>query len=1155
MLLPMKFFRSVLLALPLLALDSLVAQSTTLNLSTDLVTLGVAATNLTPNTPTLDAGPLLESGMRYATSHQMSRVIANTGAYYFLNPSATSSGAHAAFAGSSTVPMTLDLQGSDLYMAKPGLIGLFVTGGTSLTVQNFTIDYLQQGYTQVLVTGVNAAQRQIQFSVQPGWQNPSAINALIPAGSTETYVYVFRNGQPWSGFVRMPAQAPYGDSAVTLTSATSTNIIAGIRPGDVALIEARLGGNAILASGLTSSALRNIKIYAGGSGVRFLRCTSSLLEHIEVMPRPGTDRLMSTCADGIQPQQLGVNNTIRLCRSIRTGDDGISPVTWVYGSVQSVTGVRTVQVQGDAATALNSGFPLPNGSNVAFERATDGAIVASAVLVSQAAATAIGGLPQMTLTFDRDLPAGVTGTWVYATDASWRSGNLLLERNAIEQQTSFRGISVWGLMNSTLYGNYIHRSSAAGIDVVHQLRVGDWIVPPTVNLTVTNNVVDGTNTAGGENDGITLAGIETRATTNTQSPMSLSTHQNVSIVANFIANPGRSALWISSAAVALVDTNTLFNPNDIPALALGYGTVSTAAQAQQPLVVLTSQNVSLGTNTIDTASGRTWVTDSSYRELAAYAPGATIRLNALNLGAVNAPAISLKDADGKSWPLTVTATSTHAIDVQLPANVGLGGAVVSIKAGAVSYLGTLFVDSQDNIPAINQATFLISPGAATVSSDGGAVSFLVVTQAGGTYAATAADAFVTPGAAGSSTGVVSLTLAKNTGAARTTTIEIAGQPITIAQSGASDPVIAAQPQSQTVANGGTATFASNVTGAQSYQWYLNGSPIAGATAATLTVNGASSGQVGTYTVVAKSATGSVTSSGALLALANFPSVSRLSNLSILTGVTADTPFFTLGTVVGGGSGGGSKALLIRAGGPALAALGLGGTLGDPKLDVFSGQTLVATNDNWGGTATLTAAFAAVGAFGFPSADSKDAAVFNAALPAGGYTVQVSGVGGTTGTVIAEIYDSTPASQVTSLTPRLINVSVLKQINAGDTLTAGFVIAGATSKQVLIRAVGATLGAAPFNLGGVMADPKLDLFSGQTVIATNDNWGTPVGSGAASATQLSTIFGQVGAFALVPGSKDAALLVTLAPGNYTAQVSGVNSTGGQALVEVYEVPSP
>jgi len=87
----------------------------------------------------------------------------------------------------------------------------------------------------------------------------------------------------------------------------------------------------------------------------------------------------------------------------------------------------------------------------------------------------------------------------------------------------------------------------------------------------------------------------------------------------------------------------------------------------------------------------------------------------------------------------------------------------------------------------------------------------------------------------------------------------------------------------------------------------------------------------------------------------------------------------------------------------------------------------------------------------------------------------------------------------------------------------------------------------------MADPKLDLFSGQTVIGTNDNWGTPVGSGAATAAQLTAAFTKVGAFALVSaGSKDAAILVTLPPGPYSAQASGVNNTGGQAIVEVYEV---
>ena len=156
---------------------------------------------------------------------------------------------------------------------------------------------------------------------------------------------------------------------------------------------------------------------------------------------------------------------------------------------------------------------------------------------------------------------------------------------------------------------------------------------------------------------------------------------------------------------------------------------------------------------------------------------------------------------------------------------------------------------------------------------------------------------------------------------------------------------------------------------------------------------------------------------------------------------------------------------------------------------------------------------------------------------------MSGVNGATGTVIAELYDATASGTFGPTTARLINVSVLKQISAGTTLTAGFVIGGTTARTVLVRAIGPTL--VGFGVASPMADPKLDLFSGQTVIASNDNWGGDA--------QLTAVGTAVGAFEIVNlASKDAVLVVTLAPGNYTAQVSGIGG-GGTALVEVYEVP--
>ena len=99
--------------------------------------------------------------------------------------------------------------------------------------------------------------------------------------------------------------------------------------------------------------------------------------------------------------------------------------------------------------------------------------------------------------------------------------------------------------------------------------------------------------------------------------------------------------------------------------------------------------------------------------------------------------------------------------------------------------------------------------------------------------------------------------------------------------------------------------------------------------------------------------------------------------------------------------------------------------------------------------------------------------------------------------------------------------------------------------MLIRAIGPTLGGAPFGVSGVVMDPRLELFSGQTRIGENDNWG--------GGETLVSAFSAVGAFALSGNSRDAALVMTLQPGNYSVEVSGVASTTGTALVEVYEVP--
>ncbi len=356
------------------------------------------------------------------------------------------------------------------------------------------------------------------------------------------------------------------------------------------------------------------------------------------------------------------------------------------------------------------------------------------------------------------------------------------------------------------------------------------------------------------------------------------------------------------------------------------------------------------------------------------------------------------------------------------------------------------------------------------------------------------------------------------------------------------PVITSQPQAQTVSAGASVAMTVVATGTAplTYQWYRDGASVAGQTNATLSLTAVTVAQAGSYTVVVGSAGGSVTSAAALLTVTTLPAPTsgRLINLSINTSISTGGNF-TMGYVVGGPAG--TRSLLVRAVGPGLAAFGVPGTLSDPKFELYTGSALTGGNDNWGGGASLANAFASVGAFALDPASLDAATQISVANPsAGNTTVIVSGSKTGAGLVLAEIYDL--ATTYNAASPRLVNVSVNKNIAAGETLIAGFVIDGGSGCKVLVRAVGP--GLAAFGVPGTMVDPKLVLYSGSNKIGENDNWGGDAQIGAAAT--------QVGAFGLGAASKDAVLLVSLPPGAYTAQVSGVGG-GGIALVEVYEVP--
>jgi len=131
--------------------------------------------------------------------------------------------------------------------------------------------------------------------------------------------------------------------------------------------------------------------------------------------------------------------------------------------------------------------------------------------------------------------------------------------------------------------------------------------------------------------------------------------------------------------------------------------------------------------------------------------------------------------------------------------------------------------------------------------------------------------------------------------------------------------------------------------------------------------------------------------------------------------------------------------------------------------------------------------------------------------------------------------------------QLANLSCRAQVGTGDgVIIPGFVLSGLAARTVLVRAVGP--GLAAFGVAGVLADPTITVFRGDTVVASNDNWQTQTNPQAVATAAVTT-----GAFALAAGSRDSALVLTLEPGAYTFRIAGVGNATGVALVEVYVLP--
>ena len=298
----------------------------------------------------------------------------------------------------------------------------------------------------------------------------------------------------------------------------------------------------------------------------------------------------------------------------------------------------------------------------------------------------------------------------------------------------------------------------------------------------------------------------------------------------------------------------------------------------------------------------------------------------------------------------------------------------------------------------------------------------------------------------------------------------------------------------------------------------------------LFVKGIGEDAAGEIYILADSGIGLSGTGGRVLKLVPPRASSALLNLSTRLDVGSGENVLIGGFIVVGSTG---KPVILRGIGPSLSADGqpLPGRLADPFLELHDGSgATIASNDDWVNSPDKQKIIDT----GIEPPNNKESALLGTLNP-GAYTAVLRSASEMSGIGLVELYDigqSVPANAV--------NISTRGVVRTGnEVMIGGFIVGGSKSRTLLARAIGPSLTGA--GVSNPLPDPKLALHNGSgTLVASNDDW----------RSQQEQQIRQTG---LPPQSdKESAILTTLAPGAYTAVVSGANEGTGVALIEVYQV---
>jgi uncharacterized protein (TIGR03437 family) len=570
---------------------------------------------------------------------------------------------------------------------------------TNLTLKNFTVDYLQLPFTQLSVTGVNAATKTVSFQQSGTYPLPSYFNSVTTPynnNGTGYYLFAFRNGQQLRTTNRMEVTAPFNDSSIQIANPGASNI-ATIQAGDTLVLTYRAGFSTIGVSASTGFTIQNVSVYASGYvGVSTVLSSGSTIDHVQIIPRPATDRLISTNADGIHLTHAGANNTITNNTIKRGCDDAIAmDGTW-YGTVTTVNNAPSVQVM------RNGAVPFAIGGSFDFIDIANATVAGTATIVSEdpppSQQTGASG-ELITLTLDHAINGLQANFGVTPSDPALRGSGTVIGGNLIQEENFVRGIYPAGVKNVTITDNMIEATNASGILVEQDEALSYYYkTGPSSGITIKNNIVDNALGWGLPISGVVTAGGAINVVAYDQNLAWVATQpfSNIFITGNFVSNSIRSGIRMENVAGGQISGNSILNyataPTSfvyaVPACPVCETTAQIEADFRQPAVVAASTAV---TNSNNTTAGQ-WVVhvawpDSGYRlapESIAVAYGQNLAASLMAAGVQPLPptidgvTVTVKDSAGVSRPSGLYFVSQGAISYVVPKGTASGVATVTI---------------------------------------------------------------------------------------------------------------------------------------------------------------------------------------------------------------------------------------------------------------------------------------------------------------------------------------------------------------------------------------------------------------------------------------------------------------------------------------------